>query len=78
MSKEELLKAISTRQLLSTYKRYRFSDWGIPFSRLVEGGEMVNFTYTAEEVKKELDSRPHIPNKNEARGLRLKKIREGV
>ena len=30
---------------------------------------------TLSDLKREIDSRPHVPNKNEARGLRLLKIK---
>jgi hypothetical protein len=77
MDKLELLKASDTRYLLSQYNRYRFSN-RVPLERLVKGGERVFFEYRPEEIKAELDTRPHVPNKRESRGLRLQKIRKGI
>jgi hypothetical protein len=80
LTREVLLKEISTRELLADYRArfYADSDGMVHLSRMIKGGFRVGHSYTPEEIKAELNSRPHVPNKREARGLRLKKIRKGV
>lgn len=75
MDRNELLKAIPTRQLL---KRFKGAIGGnVTLRRMTVGNVEVSHEYSNEEVRDELAKRPHVPNKNESRGLRLMKIRGG-
>lgn len=78
MTKEELLKASHTRLLLKKIREYYGPEYGydsVLLERAVKGGSIICHEYTREEIRAELALRPHIPNKNESRGLRLQKIR---
>jgi hypothetical protein len=86
MNRNELLKAANTRQLLAALKRYRHVlaaddeeyDYNIPINQMTTGNIQVEYRYSQAEVKAELATRPHIPNKNEARGLRMQRIKASV
>ena len=78
MTKDEMLKTINTRQLLGAKGANRHMTDSVTLSKMVKGGIRLEYQYSMDEIIAELSLRPHVPNKNESRGLRLKKIREGV
>ena len=60
-----LVENLSTRQLMSLLRRtYRTNGWYSP----IDGNSP--FGYTTEEIKAELATREHVPNKAEGRALR--------
>jgi hypothetical protein len=74
MTRDQLLKAVNTRELL---KAPRWSGDSFMLSRLGRGGALISYKYGLEEIRAELALRPHVPNKNESRGLRMQRKKQG-
>ena len=80
MSVQEFLASRTSRQLVSWMQNcrlYEQSGEEYVIREPVKGGAFIDFTLTRELLKEELTKRPHVPNKNESRGLRMQKIRRG-
>ena len=79
MTNEEFLKTRNTRELLKKTRVMNVPEDGIiEFHVMEKGGMAKGYYIDYDTVKAELETRPHVPNKNESRGLRLKRIKEGV
>lgn len=74
MTRDQLLKAVSTRELLSE----RYSGSYAFLSRMITGGVRIEYKYDQDEIRAELALRPHVPNKNERRGLTKLAKKSGV
>lgn len=71
-TKQELLKATSTRQLLGwRVLCYKFGTWN-PIDK-----NHTEYLLTINDIKNELATREHIPNKIESRLLRKQRIQQG-
>ncbi len=73
-TKESFLKSRSTKVLITAYQGSNYTyNWHeehdhIPSSTdqwVTLNDKLNRFSYTKEEIKKELDKRPHLPNKKE-------------
>ncbi len=78
MTRDQLLKAVSTRELLAAKGGNAFATGYAFLRRMTKGGVMLEYKYDTDEIKAELALRPHVPNKNESRGLRMQRKKNGV
>ena len=73
MNKLEYLKSIDTRQLMSWRERaYACGGYYTPFDHKSNSAMI----FSIEDIKAELGTREHIPNKQEAKALRQQKAKE--
>ena len=79
---EEYLETLSTRELLSLKSpNIYFSRDGVfygtwPKNAVSDDPRIVHFECSEDQLLAELAKRPHVPNKNESRGLHMKKIKK--
>lgn len=83
---EQFLKERNTRELLKKTRMQNLvhddeyssaRETTIIFRALEKGGVLEEYRIPYAEVRAELETREHVPNKRESRGLRLKRIRAG-
>ena len=61
MTRDELLKSTSHRELVARYKLcFRTSDENIYLTRRLKGAQDIGYEYTPEEIKAELSLRPPL------------------
>lgn len=73
MSKQEYLKSIETRQLMSWRERaYACGGSYTPFDHKSNSAMI----FSIDDIKAELNTREHIPNKKEAKTIRQQKAKE--
>lgn len=76
LSDIQYLETLNTRELLSMLQNTRsYGDYTI--SAQGRQNRYHTFTIRQDDLREVLKSRPHVPNKNERRGLTKLKIKEG-
>lgn len=69
MTKDEMIKSAHTKQLLK-WRDHSYACGGY-YNPI--GNYNVGFEFTTEEILAELNTRPHVPNKKEAKEIRRQK-----
>lgn len=76
LTPKEYLALLTTRELMSMLQNTRqFGDYTIAAQG--KQNKYYQIEIRRDDLQEILKNRPHVPNKNESRGLRIKKIREG-
>lgn len=70
------LKQVTTKELIAQLHTY-YNEGKLVFSRVGKGGAQEYLYVDPEDVRKELQGRPHVPSKREAKLIRKLKAQTG-